>query len=431
MIFNVVLLIILLLLSAFFSGTESAYNALNTLRLKRKNDELKKSSTTKNKAKRTTLTLKIKNSFDYYITSLLLSNNAVNLILSNILTIIVIETLGTQFSFVSTIISASLLIVFGEILPKLIGAKKSEKWAVKSSYAVLILSFVFFPISYPIYSLVKTVRKKDDDRSVTQKELEVAVEKIKDDGIIDDDKEELIQNAITFDEKCAYEICTPRIDINGIDIEDDEEEWINTIISSPYSRLVIYKDTPDTPIGTLYVPDYLKYLIEHKNAPVNEKKEALLKLVKPPIFVHHTMKADDVYKLMNKEKNHFAFVSDEWGGTYGIITMDDALEELVGQINDEDDDADEPLEITKDGTFNVSGSMLLKDLFDALDIQYDEDEYESVTIGGLAVEILNAFPEEGDSFTINGVDFMITEVEKRRVKRLSGTVITPNPLIED
>ena len=421
-------LFVLLALSAFFSGTEAAYNALNVLRLKRK---VKKPATTACQYKRLSLSLKIKRNFTYYITSILLCNNAVNLILSNVLTIIVIQTLGARYSFVSTIISSSLLIVFGEILPKLIGAKKSEKWAIRSSYAILILSIIFFPISFPLYKLIKSTRKKDGDSTITQKELEAAVEKIKDDGIIDNSKEELLQNAITFDEKCAYEICTPRIDIIGIDIEDDTEEWLNTIISSQYSRLPIYSDSPDNPKGTVYVPDYLKYLIENPSDSNEQKKQALLKMVKPPVFVHHTMKADDVYKLMNKQKNHFAFVSDEWGGTYGIITMDDALEELVGQINDEDDNFDDPIEITDDGTFVVSGSVLLKDLFDSLNISYNEDEYESVTIGGLAVEILNAFPESGDTFCVNGVNFKITEVERRRVKKLSGSVVGGNSLFED
>lgn len=421
-------LFILLLLSAFFSGTEAAYNALNMLRLKRK---CKNPNNSGCQTKRLSATLKIKKNFDYYITSLLLCNNAVNLVLSNVLTIIVIQTLGARFSFVSTIVSASLLIIFGEILPKLVGAKKSEKWALRASYTVLVLSVIFFPISFPLYKLVKSIRKKDDENVVTQKELEVAVEKIKDDGLIDTDKEELIQNALTFDEKCAYEICTPRIDIIGINIEDDTEEWLNTIVSSPYSRLPVFSDSPDNPIGTVYVPDYLKYLIENKSDDDEQKKQALLKMIKPPIFVHHTMKADDVYKLMNKKKNHFAFVSDEWGGTYGIITMDDTLEELVGQINDEDDNPDEPIEIQNNGTFVVSGSVLLKDLFDALNIPYNEDEYESVTIGGLAVEILNAFPESGDTFTANGVNFTITEVERRRVKQLTGSVVSGNSLFED
>ena len=410
------IIIILLLLSAYFSGSEASFSALNLLRLKRHNDE--------KPSKKQSFAVSIKEKYDYYIIPLLLGNNTVNLLLSNVLTLLIVSTLGESWSFLSTIISVTLLLIVGEITPKLLGTKYSERWAVSSSPIIKFLSWLMFIIAWPLYKLLKAMTKNDKKDNVTQEELEAALDKSNDSGLIDDDKKELIQNAITLDETCAYEVCTPRINVKGIDIESEQTEWINTAVSSEYSRLPVYEGSLDNPKGTIFVRDYLKWLIEHKNASEEENQEGLLSLITPPIFVHHTMKVDDVYKLLNKEKNHIAFVSDEWGGTYGIITMDDALEELVGEIWDEDDDKEDGFEMNDDGTFTMNGTMTIKDLFLALDIDEDEDEFESITVGGLAIEMLNAFPHEGDTFSCKNINFTVLETEGRRVVKLMGFLIS-------
>ena len=425
----ILIIIILLLSSAFFSGTESSYATLNILRLKRHIDE---GSPKRNKhyVKVRKTALSIKENFDYYLIIILIGNNAVNLFLSNVLTILVISTLGEKFSFVSTIISVTLLLICGEITPKLIGTKQGESWATKSGTILKLISYPLSIVAYPLYSIIKLINKSNTKNNITQEELEAAVEKGESEGVIDADKMELLQNAITLDEKCAYEVCTPRIDVKGIDIESECDEWINTAVSTEFSRLPVYEGSLDKPLGTLYVNDYLKWLVENKQATEEEHKNALLSELTPPLFVHHTMKVDDVYKFLNKQKNHLAYVSDEWGGTQGIITMDDALEELVGEIYDEDDDKEDGFEQNEDGTFEVGGTMTLKDLFDALDLVIDEDEFESVTIGGLAVEILNRFPHEGDEFDCKDIHFIITKVLGRRVLKLKGFLISPKPFGE-
>lgn len=415
-------IVILLLLSAFFSSSEASFSSLNLLRLKRHNEE--KPSKKKHYA------IKIKENYEYYLISLLFGNNTVNLLLSNVLTLFIVGTLGTKWSFLSTIISVTLLLIVGEITPKLLGTKYNERWAVSTSIYINLLSIILFVIVWPFNKLLKLMKKNNKKDSVTQEELEAALDKSNDKGIIDDDKKELVQNAITLDEKCAYEVCTPRINVKGIDIESDVSEWINTAVSSEFSRLPVYEGSLDNPKGTIFVRDYLKWLIENKSTSDEENKKGLLNEITPPIFIHHTMKVDEVYKLLNKEKNHMAFVSDEWGGTYGIITMDDALEELVGEIWDEDDAKEDGFELNDDGTFTLNGSMSIKDLFFALDKEINEDEFESLTVGGLAIEMLNAFPHEGDSFICKGIRFTVLETEGRRVKRLMGAFVNGEPLSE-
>lgn len=425
----IILIILLSAASAFFSGTESSYATLNTLRLRR---HIEDNANIKNKRyiRGRKRALSIKEHFDYYLITILIGNNAVNLFISNILTILVISTLGSEYSFVSTIISVTLLLVCGEITPKLIGAKQGESWAVRSAVPLKIISYILYIIAYPLYAVTKSITKNSKKKILTQEELEAAVEKSESEGVIDEDKMELLQNAIRFDENCAYEVCTPRIDVKGIDIEDESDEWVNTAVSTEFSRLPVFEGSLDTPLGVLYVNDFLGWIIEHRNATHDKIKATLLSMLSEPIFVHHTMKVDDVYKFLNKKKSHLAFVSDEWGGTQGIITMDDALEELVGEIYDEDDEINEDFEMNEDGSFEVGGNTTLKDLFAELDLDIDEDEFESVTVGGLAIEILNKFPHKGDEFDCKNIHFVIKEVDKRRVTHLHGVLVDTKPLSE-
>jgi len=279
---------------------------------------------------------------------------------------------------------------------------------------------LFFPLIWLVTFLLRRLdrmlkKRAGDTPSVTEEDLETILDTVEDEGVIDEDRADLLQSALDFDEVLAYEILTPRVDMVAIDIDDDKEEILKTIFDSPYSRIPIYRDTVDNIIGVLHLNRVFKALSD--GSEIN-----LSQLMMPVTFVHKTMALPDVLKVMKKRKSHLVVVTDEYGGTMGVLSMEDVLEQLVGDIWDESDEVDEELIDLGEGRYDVDADMRIEDFFEELDIDDRDFDDDNTTLGGWAIEQLGRYPRVGDRFDYRNLTITVKKRRKLRVIRLLAEV---------
>ena len=266
--------------------------------------------------------------------------------------------------------------------------------------------------------------KMEETPSVTEEELETIIDTVENEGIIDEDKCELIQSAFDFGDVQAYEIITPRVDMLSIDIESTHEEMVEIILNSAYSRIPFYRETPDHIVGVLHVNVALKELVEDPHTD-------LTALLMPVVYVHKTMPLDDVLSTMRSEHSHMAMVTDEYGGVMGLLTMEDVLEQLVGDIWDESDEIEPEIVELCDGRFEIDGDMRIEDFFSEVDFDDRDFDDDNTTVGGFVVELLGRYAEVGDVVTYENIEFTILEVEERRVIKLKVQVTPVEPDLDE
>ena len=294
------------------------------------------------------------------------------------------------------------------------------------AYPVRILTFILYPVVFIVMLIVNLLRKiwgkdkSDDEPTVTEEDLSSIIETVEEEGVIDEDKSELLQSTLEFHDTTVEEIMTPRIDMVSIDIDDTDEDIAAIIEDSHFSRIPVYEDSIDNIIGILYLNHY------YKNA-VDEDKKPLRDLLIPACFIHKTMRLPAAMGVLREKKTHIAVVIDEFGGTLGIVTMEDILEELVGDIWDESDVIVNMITKTGDNTYEVNGDMNIDDFFSEIEFHRKDIECEYSTVGGWAVEMLNADPHVGDTFTYENLFVVVSEMDDMRVTKLTVLV---NP-VED
>lgn len=399
----------LILLSAFFSGTEMAYSSVNSLRLK--NIAEKEGAGRLQK-----LAYWIYEKYDEALTTLLIGNNLVNTAASSIATVIVVALLGSGYAWVATAAMTVLLLIFGEIAPKLAANSNAHRVCVLTAAPLRACMWVAKPVVWLVNGLVRLISRLWKDKvpegpTVTEDDLENIIETVEDEGLIDEEQSALLQSALDFDDVLAYEIITPRVDMLAIDIEDSLQDVIETASASPYSRLPVYEDTVDNIIGILHLNHFFKALLD-------DETPDLRSLLMPVCYVHKTTPLPQVLSAMKGQGCHMVIVSDEYGGTMGVLTMEDVLEQLVGDIWDESDEiVDEFAEIS-DGVYEVDGDMRIYDFFEELDIDDRDFDDDNATVGGWAIEMLGGNPRQGDSFEYEGLEIRITEMQGRRVEWL-------------
>ena len=381
-----VLLIILLIFSAFFSSSETAFSSVNIMRLKTFVDEKKRG------AKKA---LWIAEHYDRTLTTLLVGNNFVNIAASTISVAIfaILIKNPTLSNVVSTVVMTIIVLIFGEILPKSFAKEKSETIALRFANILYLLMKILYPIVIVFIGIKKLVFSKvgkSEQPTVTESELETIIDTMESEGVIDSDDADLMQSVLDISERTIYDIMTPRVDIIGIDIEMEIDQIKDIFFKHKFSRMPVYREDKDHIIGILSERDFYTALLKGKKAKLES-------LVTEPLYVSKTMKVDDLIRLMQKEKKHFAIVSDEYGGTSGIVTMEDALEELVGEIYDEHDDNVVVEEITKidDNVYEISADMPMEDLFELLELgKAPDSSYTSV--GGFLYSLAEDVPSEGE-----------------------------------
>lgn len=403
-------IVLLLALSAFFSATEIAFASVNQVRLK--------SMQKQKKSLAVSLALKISENYDETLGAILVGNNLANTASSSIATLIVIGALGENYAWVATAVMTLLVLTFGEIIPKVVAKQNPELFAKTVSVPVYGLSVVLKPITMIILLVIKLTSKLwkgsiADADAVSEDDFENIIDIVEDEGVLDEEQCDLLQNALDFDDVLAYEIITPRVDMDAIDIRDPYEKNVEKLLETTYSRIPVFEDTPDNIIGILHMNRFYKSYVE-------DRKVGIRGLLLPVTFVHKTMPLPDVLEKMKEKKTHMVVVLDEYGGTMGILTMEDVLEQLVGEIWDETDDIEREFICVDDTHFEAVGDMRIDDFFDEFDIDIDGEEYDTdnTTVGGWVVSMLDGEAHEGDSFKFENLKITVGEVDGYRVERV-------------
>ena len=317
-----------------------------------------------------------------------------------------------------------LVLIFGEIIPKTLAKQFPEKLSAVFSGPLYILNIILMPINLIVVKFVAIVSRlwensASDNEAVSEKDFENIIDIAEDEGVIDEEQSDLLQNALDFDEVLAYEIVTHRVDMDALDIRDPYEVNIKKILECKYSRMPVFEDTPDNIIGILHLNRVFKRLVD-------DKKINIRNLLLPVTFVHKTMSLPDVLEKMRDTKCHMVVVLDEYGGTMGILTMEDVLEQIVGEIFDETDEVEREFEVVDDTHFEASGDMRIYDFFDEFDkdIQEDEEfEGDFSTVSGWVMHTLEGEADEGSTFDYEDLRITVLEFDERRIEKISVEIL--------
>lgn len=408
-------IVLCLIGSAFFSGTEIAYTSLSKMKLK-KESENPSSPIWK-------LISFIYNHYDNALSTVLIGNNLVNIGATVIMTFIAVgigETLDLspeEVSPIVTLVMTVIILIVGEITPKMIARRANEGFAKMAAWPVIILMILFFPLVWVSSLLVKGLnrlfRKRDGQEvTVTEEELENILDTAESEGVMEETDTELLQSALEFTDLDASDILTPRIDVVGFEIGESTENILQTISETQFSRFPVYEGTVDHVVGILVAKHLLKELVE--NPDLNWKD-----LILEPVFIHKGMHLHDIMNEFRRHRTHMAIVSDEYGGIMGIVTMEDVLEQLVGEIWDENDDIVNEFQKLDENRFECAGELNLSEFLDEMDLDEEELETDCATVGGWATEMIGAMPDAFDSFDYKNLTIMVKEADDHhRILRL-------------
>ena len=410
--FLLVVIAILVVLSGIFSMSDMVYGVVNQLRLKK---DVEKGS------KRAKIALDFASNYDTTISTILFSNNLVNIAASSLSAIVglrIFSSLDNDLAgTITSLILLVIILIFGEICPKVIGRVFSYPLSKLLAYPILVLKYVFFPFVYVTSAFgrlltkpITKIKESDDDEPISDEELQEMVDQIEEDEVIDEDQAELLRSAIEFKETEAHEIMTPRIDMFAFNIDDNIEELTHDDDIFAHSRIPVYKDTIDNIIGILPTKRVLKNMLA-------KQKINVLEMMLPVEFVPGSMPISNILSKMKNSQTHIVIVKDEFGGTDGLLTMEDILEELVGEIWDE---TDTPIEFYKklnENTYVVDGSMNIDDLFELLDKELLEDN-EFTSVGGWVIDKLERFAKIGDSFDYENLTVAVLDATEFTVEKV-------------
>ncbi|MBQ7318194.1 MAG: HlyC/CorC family transporter [Phascolarctobacterium sp.] len=406
---SVLIIIFCILFSAYFSATETAFSSLNRIRIK---------NMAERGDKRAKLVLDLLENFDSLLSSILIGNNIVNIACASVATMLFVKILGEEHgASVSTIVVTIVVLIFGEVSPKSIAKENPEKFAMFSAPFLNLIVILLTPFNFLFKQWKKLLSKifhTESDYSMTEEELLTIVEEAEQEGRIDEQESSLIRSAIEFSEQEAIDILTPRIDIVGVSSEATKKEIADVFTETNYSRLPVYKETMDHIIGIIYQKDFYNM--------VYDKEGSIDSIIRPAMYITESKKIGELLKELQHKKSHIAIVLDEYGGTTGIVTLEDILEELVGEIWDEHDEVINEIEKVSDTEYIIYGSTNLEDLFEVLDmgmkIDEEVEEMEVVTVSGWVMEVLGRIPVQGDTGTWQNLEISVLEMDENRVERI-------------
>ena len=398
----------LVAMSAFFSATEMAFSSANFIRLE---------NVMESGNRRAGAACRILESYDKALSTLLIGNNLVNISASSLATVIGILIMGSDdYSIVSTTVVTILILVFGETMPKIVAKKNANRLAIALSYFVRFFMVIFKPFVAVVVWLTHAITDRmkgeaNQDEQAAVEELQSIIETVEDEGVIDEERGELLQAALDFSDISVNEIMTARVDMETIDIEDEWDEIMRIVDETPYSRLPVYKDSIDNIVGILSLNHFLRALTDSDRVDIET-------LLMQPCYVYKTLKLPGVLAELKKKKMHLAVVTDDYGGTMGVVTMEDVLEQLVGEIWDETDTVVDEIVELENGVIEVDGDMNIYDFLEYMDISEKGFESDSLTVGGWTLEMFSAFPGEGESFVSNGLEITVKEMDGLRVEKV-------------
>lgn len=412
-----IIIAVLIVFSAFFSASETAYTSVNRIRLKSLAESDGK------KAKNATIVLHTLEKYDKILTTILVGNNIVNILTSSLATILAIKLCGdTNGPIVATVVTTLVVLIFGEITPKTLAKQHAEGFCLAICTIMRFLIFIFTPLSAFFLLIQKGVTKlfssKEKQVSVTEQELKHIIDDIEDEGVLEEQERNLVRSALDFDETTVEEIITPRVNVVGVEVNEDVRNVRELFMSEGYSRMPVYEKTIDHIVGILYHKDFLQKLYKNKDLQLRD-------IMSQPIFVPSLMRISEVLKIMQKEKMHIAVVVDQYGGTQGIVTLEDLIEELVGEIWDESDDITVPVTFVSDSAFTLDGALAKNDFnryFEKNDMDFFIDS-DANTVGGWVFSLFGKIPEPNE--TVKTDDFLITvlKVGDRRIMKLRFEIL--------
>ena len=402
---RIALIVFCIIMSAYFSATETAFSTLNKIRIKNLAEDGNK------KAK---LVYDLTEKYDTMISAVLIGNNIVNILSSSLATLLFLDIMINSEDLattVSTVVMTVAVLIFGEISPKTIAKRSPEKFAMFSAPLLKFLMLIFSPLTFIFQkwqNLLSKIFKSDEDKGITEEELISIIEEAEEEGDFDKEEGSLIKSAIEFGDLEVGDIFTPRRDITAVSSDVTKEEIVKVFSESGYSRIPVYNDDIDNIIGIIYYKDFYT-LAFGTEIPVSE-------IIKPVLYVAKAQKINDLLKELQSKQLHFAVVMDEFGSTAGIVTLEDILEEIVGEIWDEHDEIVEEITQISEKEYIISGMANVSKVFDLFDI--DDDEIEAQTVNGWAMATLGKIPEVGDSFESDGLAVEILEMDDKRVENL-------------
>lgn len=382
------IIVVCLVFSAYFSATETAFTSLNRIRMKNLANEGNQ------RAKKV---LELEDRYDNLLSTILIGNNLVNIACSSVATVLFVQIAAEYGATLSTIVTTIVVLIFGEISPKSLAKEHPEGFAAFSAPIINVIMILLTPFNF-LFSqwkkLLTKIFKVSDSRAITEDELLTIVEEAETEGGIEAGQSELIQNAIEFNELEAWDVLTPRVDVEAIQIDTDEEEVARIFRETGFSRLPVYEDDLDKILGVLNQKDFHNYIYR--------SKKIISDYIKPVVFVAGSMKVSDLLKRLQANKSHIAIIVDEYGGTEGLVTMEDIIEELVGDIYDEHDEVEsQEITLLQDGSYRVLCSTNVEKMFDYFD---EEVELDATTVNGWVVLQLDKLPSAGDTFTYKAGD---------------------------
>lgn len=405
---SLIIIIICIVMSAYFSATETAFSSFNRIRLKNMAEKGNK------KAK---LVMKLSENYDSLLSTILIGNNIVNILSASLATVLFVDMLGSEAGpSVSTAVTTVVVLIFGEVSPKSIAKESSEKFAMFSAPFLKVLVIILTPFNFLFgqwKKLLSLIIKSSDDGGMTEEELLSIVEEVEQEGGIDEQESRIIRSAIEFTDEEAIDILTPRIDITAVSTEATKDEIAEVFAKTAYSRLPLYKDTIDNIIGIIYQKDFHNY-VYHNTKEISE-------IIRPVLFVPKNKKISTLLKELQQKKLHIAVVLDEFGGTIGIITLEDILEELVGEIWDEHDEVNTEIEKVSENEYIVLGTANLENLFETLGLEPSEEDLNFAVVNGWIMNQLGRVPNKADFFEYKDYVVKVLEMDINRVEKVLFT----------
>ena len=406
---SILILVLLITMSAYFSATETAYSSLNKIKLK---------SIANKGNKKAKLALELSEKYDSVISTILIGNNIVNIATASLATVLFTKLLGSSGVTVSTIVMTILILIFGEISPKSIAKDIPESFAIVSAPLLNVFCIILKPVNHIFClwkKLISKVLKIQKHSGITEDEILTIAEEAENEGGINPQQLEIIKSAIELNEQEVIEAFTPRVDMIAVKDSCSKEELLNLFIESGFSRIPVYHDNIDNVIGIINEKDLI-------NIVVNNKNEEISSIIKPLNVIQPHMKLSQLLKVLQNNKSHMALIADEYGGTMGIITLEDILEELVGEIWDEHDKVVNDIEKIGEDEYIVRGNANIEKVLEEVDL---EDEFEVNSVNGWVIQQFGKIPKVGESFEYKNLKIVIQKATKRCVLEIRITVDEP------
>ncbi len=408
-------IILLIIMSAFFSATETAFSSVNKIRLKHE---------ASNGNKKAARALKIAENFDKTLTTILVGNNIVNILSTSLGTVICTELFGAKGVGIATAAMTVLILIFGEIMPKSLAKENAEKFALAFGGLLNVFIVVLTPVTFifrGLKNLVSKIFKSGSDApSVTEDELKYIIDEIEEEGVLEEQESDLVRSALEFDDKNVSEVLIPRVRITAVEKNDSLEHIRELFFTEQYSRMPVYEKNIDNIIGFIHERDFFKLTVSDEHA------DGIESIIHEVIYITEFQTVSEVLARMQKEKIHMAIIKDQYGGTYGMVTMEDLIEELLGEIYDETDEEDHSFIKISDNEYDAAADFNLREFEEKLGLPEDTIKSESYTLGGWALELFGRIPQAGDEVKDGIFTLKVLEAEENRIIRLKITVDKPD-----